>query len=59
MAEKYIAKKDCFGYRDSFWAKGSEVVAEAGDVPPPPFELVEKPAKHKKTSEGEKGGEKE
>lgn len=59
MANKYIAKKDCFGYRNTFWTKGSEVVAEADEVPPPPFELVEKPAKQKKTGESVRGEDKE
>lgn len=42
---EYVAKKDCFGYRDSFWHKGDIVEAGAGDVPPPPFKPVKKPAK--------------
>lgn len=42
---KYIATKDCFGFRSSFWYKGDVVESKEGETVPAPFKPVEKPAK--------------
>ena len=42
---KYVAKKDNFGFRNSFWYKGDVVDSKEGEEVPEPFEPVEKPAK--------------
>lgn len=44
---KYIATKDCFGFRNSFWYKNDIVESKEGETVPEPFEPVEKPAKGK------------
>lgn len=42
---KYVAKEDCFGFKDTLYKKG-EVIEVGADVTlPPSFEPVEKPAK--------------
>jgi len=48
---KFIATKDCFGFRDGFWNKGAVVETQQGEKdPPPPFEPVE--AKAEKPGKG-------
>lgn len=52
---KFIATKDCFGFRNSFWKKGETVEAKAGEVPPKPFKPVEKPEKNSDKGNNETG----
>lgn len=44
---KYVAVKDCYGFRLRSWKKGEVVDVREGEKPPSQFEPVEKKKKDK------------